>query len=110
MEQFTNPTLRTPQARPVRNPCWHCAYFVAMVDGISAFCANAECVRCRSAPWGGCSAYRREPGTDDEPNAPQPVGLIRGWQLAPSHLVRPPRVLEALRTGQWPPEDWKPPR
>ena len=33
-----------------------------------ARCLHEGCARCRTQPHLGCSCFRREPGTDDEPD------------------------------------------
>jgi hypothetical protein len=60
----------SPHLPDVR-PCWHCSHYVAMIyAGTAARCARPDCAPVRSQPDRGCSAWTRETGTDDEPDAP----------------------------------------
>lgn len=53
-----------------RQPCWHCTHYCGLTaDGAAARCSLPNAARIRSMPAGGCSAWKREPGTDDEPDA-----------------------------------------
>ncbi len=55
-------------------PCWHCHHFLRMLHGGSAAaCALPDGPRVRSMPHGGCSAFEREPGADDEDAPPRPA-------------------------------------
>lgn len=58
-------------------PCWHCSYFEAMVyGGTAALCKLANAPRVRSGPEHGCSAFVREPGTDDAAEPPPSLDTL----------------------------------
>lgn len=56
----------------VDRPCWHCHHYVAMLSCGAAECSLENGARVRSQPERGCSAFQREPGSDDELGPPQP--------------------------------------
>lgn len=58
-----------------RRPCWHCAWFEALIcERSAALCTLPNGPRVRSMPRDGCVSFTREPGADDEPErVPEPV-------------------------------------
>lgn len=58
-----------------RRPCWHCQWYGGMdASGTVAICTRPGCCGRRTGPQTGCSAFAREVGADDVPEA-QPAGL-----------------------------------
>jgi hypothetical protein len=54
-----------------RRPCWHCRHFGEMLyGGSAAACTAPNGTRVRALPAGGCAAFEREVGTDDEAGPP----------------------------------------
>ena len=76
---------------PPFRPCWHCHYFDGWTaQGLYVLCKRAGCSRVRSGPATGCTAWEREPGSDDEP------GLTWCDQVlaADIHLVPPSTAMQ----------------
>jgi len=73
-----------------QRPCWHCTQFVALVyEGSAARCSLPNGPRIVSMPAGGCSAFEREVGSDDEPDAvPDCPPPLRSAQAARSACSR----------------------
>lgn len=80
----------------VQRPCWHCTHYVGLTAGGSAArCRLPNGPRVQSMPASGCSAWQREPGADDEPDAPpehaQPAGVgARAWKPKETPAVNVP--------------------
>lgn len=61
-------------------PCWQCVSFQGMAyQGSVALCRLSGGPRVRSSPATGCSAFDREPGTDDEPGPPGGMPAVHAW-------------------------------
>ena len=59
----------TPWTEP--RPCWHCRHFAGMLyGGAAAACTAPNGTRVRALPAGGCAAFEREVGADDEAGPP----------------------------------------
>jgi hypothetical protein len=81
-------------------PCWHCTSFDGMAyQGTVALCSLAGGPRVRSSPGNGGSAWRREPGTDDEPDK-VPASLERQAPLKVKVYVPD---LPAVQPVEWAP-------
>lgn len=60
---------------PQLRPCWHCHHFEGLLHGGSAAaCSLRPGPRVRAMPQGGCSAFEREPGADDDDAPPAVTG------------------------------------
>lgn len=73
---------------PLPRPCWHCHWYQGLAPGPAGLCARAGAPRVRSQPAHGCSAFEREPGTDDDPaSTPDSIAIM----LAPGMETAPDR-------------------
>lgn len=79
-------------------PCWQCTCFDGLVyQGTAALCTLRNGPRVRSAPANGCSAWEREPGSDDEPD-----------RVPASRDILVASAVKAMPLPAAPPIDWAP--
>ena len=72
----------SPYAKPT-HACRHCHFFVRMLyENSAAECNQSDCSRVRSDPETGCSAFEREPGSDDDIGGVTPPAPISWRQLS----------------------------